>query len=401
MTKAPIAILGGSAALVAALALVARPAVAVDGAIEINQARALAGDVTGTGGDLPGFPVTLDVTGSYVLTGDLGVPPFVNAIEITASDVHIDLHGFTIASVLGPIAPGAGVTDLSPDGGVTVVDGTVRGFGGGGILLGDRARVERVNVFDNGASGISLGTAGMVVKSHVRGTVVSGGTGDGIRCIQKCKIENNVSTLNEGFGIVVIFAGTILANTAVGNGLGGAGGGIAVGDGSTVGDNTADANTGPGITGFGGAGRVVGNTAMYNTTDGISMAGPAAINDNTVVYNSGNGIACPFTPCNVNENTATGNGLNGILAGDGSALNHNMASYNGTNGLSCGLGCNVNGNTAYSNTALGLLLPAASPPGVYRDNALVGNLGGDVAPFFLDVLSPAQSNTCSGLVPCP
>ena len=45
---------------------------AADGKIEINQAKALAGGVTAT--DAPGFPVTIDQSGSYLLTSDLTVP---------------------------------------------------------------------------------------------------------------------------------------------------------------------------------------------------------------------------------------------------------------------------------------------------------------------------------------
>ena len=43
-----------------------------DGRIEINEARAFAGGVTA--GDAPGFPVTLDQGGSYLLTGNLLLP---------------------------------------------------------------------------------------------------------------------------------------------------------------------------------------------------------------------------------------------------------------------------------------------------------------------------------------
>ena len=51
----------------------ATPALAVDGVIEINQARAMAGGITA--GDNPGFPVNLTESGSYRLTSDLTVAP--------------------------------------------------------------------------------------------------------------------------------------------------------------------------------------------------------------------------------------------------------------------------------------------------------------------------------------
>ena len=79
---------------VLALAL-ARPALAVDGVIEINQTRAVAGGVTA--GDTAGFPVTISASGSYRLTSDLQVGTSANfGITIGAADVTLDLNGFNI-----------------------------------------------------------------------------------------------------------------------------------------------------------------------------------------------------------------------------------------------------------------------------------------------------------------
>jgi hypothetical protein len=61
--------------------------------VVITQASALAGGVTP--GDAPGFPVTLSATGSYVLGSNL-FPLSVSAIQITGSNVSLDLKGFTI-----------------------------------------------------------------------------------------------------------------------------------------------------------------------------------------------------------------------------------------------------------------------------------------------------------------
>ena len=49
----------------------ATPAFGVDGVIEISQARALAGGINPV--DTPGFPITIDQSGSYRLTSDLNV----------------------------------------------------------------------------------------------------------------------------------------------------------------------------------------------------------------------------------------------------------------------------------------------------------------------------------------
>lgn len=79
--------------------VLAGPALAVDGVIEINQVCAVQ-----TGcfpGDAAGFPVTLSNTsGSYRLTSDLSVSTnSAVAIEITNSRVTLDLNGF---SIVGP-----------------------------------------------------------------------------------------------------------------------------------------------------------------------------------------------------------------------------------------------------------------------------------------------------------
>jgi hypothetical protein len=77
-------------------ALSAAPCLAVDGVVEINEARALAGDVTP--GDTPGFPVTLSRPGSYRLTSRLATSSkSTTAILVTSDDVTLDLNGFTIA----------------------------------------------------------------------------------------------------------------------------------------------------------------------------------------------------------------------------------------------------------------------------------------------------------------
>lgn len=112
------------------------PLYAVDGVVLINQSTALAGNVTP--GDAPGFPVTISVTGSYKLSGNLTVPDAnTTAIQITADDVTIDLNGF---SILGPtVCSGVPVTSCSPMGSgagilsqksnITLSNGKIRGMG--------------------------------------------------------------------------------------------------------------------------------------------------------------------------------------------------------------------------------------------------------------------------------
>src|SRR5579864_3177056 len=90
-----------------AVALTSLPAFAVDGVVLINQANALAGNVTP--GDTPGFPVTISQSGSYKLSSNLVIAdPNANGIQITADNVTIDLNGF---SIIGPsVCNGQGTT---------------------------------------------------------------------------------------------------------------------------------------------------------------------------------------------------------------------------------------------------------------------------------------------------
>ena len=63
-----------------------------------DQAKALAGGVTP--GDAPGFPVQINKPGSYKLTSNLDVPLHVQAIQVAAPGVTIDLNGFVVSSIV-------------------------------------------------------------------------------------------------------------------------------------------------------------------------------------------------------------------------------------------------------------------------------------------------------------
>jgi hypothetical protein len=164
------------AALVVTLVAIVQPAWAVDGVIEINQARATAGGVTP--GDTPGFPVTLDQSGSYRLTGNLTVADAgATAIVATVGNVTIDLNGFTIACNTGvaPCAAGAGTGINANQVNVAVLNGTVRDMGGSGINTGANARIERVRALGNHSDGIRTGNA-----SSLTGNTANDNGNDGL-----------------------------------------------------------------------------------------------------------------------------------------------------------------------------------------------------------------------------
>src|SRR5262245_19706965 len=274
--------------LLAMLAIfAAREARAVDGVIEINHARAVAGGVTP--GDTAGYPVTLSQPGSYRLTGSL-TPQSTSAIAITASGVTVDLNDFRLvggANVEGVLGiDAAGRTD------VHIHNGTVESFGGNGIVAGDRAWLEKVAVRSNGsggAAGMSVGSASMVI-----GCLVHGNSGDGIFAGAASTVRDSQAVANGQSGIDVLAGSTVTGNTANGNNFSG----LVVGEGSTVSGNTSTFNNGDGIQCVVGGCSVLNNTVGHNGGDGIEVAGSSAVIGNTIQLNARCGLhAEPSASC--------------------------------------------------------------------------------------------------------
>ena len=254
-----------SALAVALLFCFSLPAFAVDGVIEINQAKAIAGGVTP--GDAPGFPVTIDTPGSYRLTGNLTVPDAnTDAIDIGASNVTVDLNGFAIIGPTVCTPVDAPVTSCSPIGSgngvyasvdyqdTYVLNGTVRGMGNVGIA--GPVRVESVRARSNGKFGIAIGkgSSGMLIGNTANG--------------------------NGAGGIFVGGTGNVTGNMAVGNG----GNGIEA-EASTVTDNMANdnGNNGIAVTLYG---NVSGNTVSGNSAFGLFLDKAVGYANNVVYRNA-------------------------------------------------------------------------------------------------------------------
>lgn len=301
-------------------------ALAVDGVIEINQARAMAGGTTAD--DEPGFPVTIGETGSYRLTGNLDLTAEeadTNAIDIEATNVILDLNGFSIIGQGTGASGGDGVNGGSD---VTVKNGTIKETDFG-IRLAGNARVEGVNVIEC-FLGIRVADNAVVTNNRTQGNELQGiqvqqgalvhgnevvansggvdvvGTGD-----KAVQITDNVIVGNENQGIQIGFFGNysgavnIRANTIASNG----GAGIFAGDGdlNTTG-NTIDNNGARGILfSRDGGGLVIGNTITNNDAAGIErfddLAGPVAYKDN---YIDGNETTVSGTLVEIGENLCNG-----------------------------------------------------------------------------------------------
>lgn len=189
--------------------------------VSIDQKSAQAGKVTE--GDAHGFPITISEPGSYRLSSNLVVTDAgVTVIEITASDVTIDLAGF---SIIGPntcagspvacstLGAGIGVKAVADAGpspeNVRVMNGTVRGMGQHGIrMLGNGTVVERVHAVSNGGPGIVVGT-GSILDS----VAMFNGSGAAVVGL----IVRGTVAMNNAFGIFVRSGGVATGNSAIAN----------------------------------------------------------------------------------------------------------------------------------------------------------------------------------------
>jgi hypothetical protein len=201
--------------LVASAALLAHSdlARAVDGVVEINDARAMVGGITP--GDAPGYPVTLSVRGSYKLTSNLFVTATnIDVVNITADGVSLDLNGFAIRClfVITPCAGnGSGNGIIAFPSNVTVRNGTVRDMAANGVVVGTDARVEDLTIIGNGKDGLSISN-----RSLARNLVVSGNATVGIDASEACQIEGSTIS-NNHFGILAGGGALVRGNVIRGN----------------------------------------------------------------------------------------------------------------------------------------------------------------------------------------
>jgi hypothetical protein len=289
------------------------PARAVDGVIEINQARALLGNVTP--GDTAGFPVTIAAgsSGSYRLTGNLTVSSdAVDAIEVLAADVTLDLNGFTIDGptvctgfLPGPVictpenATAAGI-DARLAQGLRVTNGTIRNMPYAGVICDRRCQVVGVQAFENGRNGVAASSGSLITQSRAFhngsfGFVSSGGLQNSWGSL----FLGNVSVANGDAGISVALNDLIADNLVAGNGSDGIEGHTFL-----AARNVSSGNGGSGLSMLHGLAH--GNACRSNTGHGFSTTsiGMVALHGNSFVGNTAGPIDGP--PVQVGPNGCGG-----------------------------------------------------------------------------------------------
>ena len=207
------------------------------------------------------LPFTIKSSGSYYLTKSLSVEG--TGITIDADDVTIDLMGFTIS--------GSGGTDngiyMHGRSNVEIRNGTIKGFGGAGILEDDTTngighRILSIRSLQNGGDGVTLYSS----ENLIRDCNVEQNGGNGLYIGESSVILNNIASRNTESGISTLYLGcchVISHNTARFNGSSGIIGGFY----STITNNISNNNDEKGISAL--YSTVKNNTAVYNGTSGI------------------------------------------------------------------------------------------------------------------------------------
>ncbi|WP_310964324.1 right-handed parallel beta-helix repeat-containing protein [Nocardioides terrisoli] len=257
-----------------------------------------------------GSVVTESVTLTNDLTGCTG-----DGLDIGADGITIDLNGHTISGT------GSGLAGVSSGGhsGVTIANGTVRGFIAGVTLQGGSdGTVRSVTATGNQFGIIATGTSDAAITGST--AVKNGLPGD------------------NGNGISVVDATNTLVSDDVANGNGFGGINVIGGDGTTVERSVANSNHVNGVLVQGAADTTVtGVTANDNIDNGFFVRSDAS---NTSIAQSranatreyggtnGNGMLIQSPSTVLSDTVTNGNQAHGIDAVTGVTATHAIAHGN-------------------------------------------------------------------------
>jgi hypothetical protein len=145
------------------------------------------------------FPIQIYTPGSYILTSNIVVGPCkTTAIKVHASDVTINLNGFSIIGGCDPQAgckcnpaPEARGIDATDQNRLVVTNGTITQFWDDGISASANCKVEEVRAVNNCGEGIICSEA-----SLIKDNTVADNTGCGIESEDGSLVVGNVISGN-------------------------------------------------------------------------------------------------------------------------------------------------------------------------------------------------------------
>lgn len=240
------------------------------------------------------LPFVIEVPGSYRLFRSLASPG--DGIIVNASHVTLDLKGFALTG-LQESTDGILVRGQQTD--VSIVNGTISGWGGHGIRAGDALNVHLADlrVTGNGAAGAALGHAAIVEDVLFQ---ANGGTG--LSALGQLVASGLTSTGNAGYGILAGPGSLITGNSIAWN----FGGGLHLqGPGRIAGNTVLDNGKTP------GAGGAECGSALLA---GISVLGPGAMIEGNVLFSNAIGLRLEDAGSMVRDNLVRRNQQDYLLA---------------------------------------------------------------------------------------
>lgn len=220
----------------------------------------IAVNATNTPGDANSvFKITQP--GSYYLAGNVTGEAAKHGVEISASNVSVDLNGFALLGVAGSLD---GIATEGLRSGLIVRNGTVSGWGSDGVNLttggiASDSIVEGVIASDNGEIGILVNA-----RALVRGCLVRANGEDGLSAATTCLVIECAARANGGDGISGASQSMITHCSSTAN----AGDRIEVNNACAVRDSLCDTNgfmgDGAGIHALSNDNRIEGNNCTRN-----------------------------------------------------------------------------------------------------------------------------------------
>ena len=298
------------------------------------------------------LPFNITQSGSYYFTKNLNFTAASgDAITISASNVTLDLMGFTLSSsnaVTGDaIRMNAGLRNIAVRNGVIAGNTTVTISGS----APNQTWTVAAAGFNNGINALASPEASSCHFSQLR---ISGCRSVGLDGGGQAVVEQVTATQNGNIGIVAM-SGSVTNSTASSNGDAG----IVAMSGSVTGC-TASNNGGAGI--FATSGSVTGCTASNNASTGIF----------------GSSVA---------NSRSANNGSDGIAASSGSVTNC-TAGANGSSGI---VGENITHCVAVFNTSHGIFVSGTAKDNECRNN---GNGGSGAGIYFASDGVRIEGNNC-------
>jgi parallel beta-helix repeat protein len=269
-------------------------------------------------------------SGSYYLSSNLNVTK-VNGIDISATDVTLDLNGFTIARTSG--TGGAGIRALSI--GSSIRDGRVTGFNDGVNGSGAESLLfENLTASECLASGIFAGASSRIINCRAINN-----NGHGIIALQSSSVSGCTVYNNSGTYGIFVHNGSIVAECSVYDSTGTYG--IYGGDSSIIRDCAVYLNdVWCGI--YVGSGRVIDCSVYDNTGTDSASYGIYSLNNSLI---SG---SLAYGNSNTNSPGTSTRGC-GIYAGSSSTVKNCNVTSNDGDGIRVVAGCLVFGNNSESN----------------------------------------------------